>query len=83
MKNALTPKEVAIIQMALQTVIEDNDSVMKDQTLPFTPEARALARDIQKTAKSALEKIQKTSGHAVQLDPYQDGDEKEFMTKES
>lgn len=83
MTNKLTPKEVTIIQMALQTTIEDNESVMKDQTLPFTPEARTLARDLIKTAKSALIKMQEASGHVVKLDPYQEGDEQEFLTKKS
>lgn len=81
--NALTPKEVLIVQMALTTFIEDNDSMSKNPNFPFTPEARLNIKDMGKTAKSALAKIQKASGHAVQLDPYKEGDEKEFLTKES
>lgn len=83
MDNQLTPPEITIIQMALQQVIEDNESVTKDPTIPFTPEARAIARDIIKNAKSALSKVQKVSGHVVKMDPYQEGDEQEFLTKKS
>lgn len=81
--NALTPDEVLIVQMALQQIIEDNEAVSTDSTLPFTPEARTMMRDMLKNAKSALVKIQKASGCAIQLDPYNEGDEKEFLTKES
>jgi biotin carboxyl carrier protein len=81
--NALTPKEVSVIQMALQTMIEENETVSKDYTLPFTAEARKMMKEIHATAKSALEKIVKASGHFVQLDAYNEGDEKEFLTKQS
>lgn len=81
--NALTPKEVSIIQMALQTLIEDNEKISKDYTLPFTGEARMLMKDILVNAKSALSKIVKASGNFVQLDAYNEGDENEFLTKQS
>lgn len=81
--NKLTPEEVTVIQMALQNTIEDLEAVGKDPTIPFTPEARKDAREILGNAKSALKKIQSTSGHAVRMDPYKEGDEKDFFTKES
>jgi hypothetical protein len=83
MDNVLTPKEVKIIQMALQQVIEDNEAVSKNQNIPLTPEARGMMKDMFDTAKSALGKLQNTTGFAVQMDKYQDGDEKEFLTKQS
>lgn len=81
--NQLTPQEVGIIQIALGTMIEDAEAMCHDQTIPFNPQARKEMREILATAKSALAKIQLTTGHAVRLDPYQQGDEKEFLTKES
>lgn len=81
--NKLSPDEVTVIQMALQNTIEDFETVGKDPTIPFTPEARKHSREILITAKSALKKIQSTSGHAVRMDPYKEGDEQEFFTKES
>lgn len=81
--NKLSPDEVAVIQMALQNTIEDLEAVGKDPTIPFTPEARKHSREILLAAKSALKKISITSGHAVRMDPYKEGDEQEFFTKES
>ncbi len=81
--NALTPKEVKVIHMALEIFIEDNTAMRTDQTLPFNVEARVMMKDLFNTATSALKKIQLASGYAVQLDPYNEGDEKEFLTKQS
>ena len=81
--NTLTPKEITVIQIALGGVIEDIDIAMKDTRIPFPPEIRKDMRDILTNAKSAFFKIQKTSGHFVQMDPYVEGDEKDFLTKQS
>ena len=81
--NTLTPKEVKVIHMALETFIEDNTAMRKNQTIPFNSEARTMMKDMFETASSALKKIQLASGYAVKLDPYNEGDEKEFLTKES
>lgn len=81
--NTLNPKEVKIIHMALETFIEDNTAMSTDQTMPFTVEARLMMKEMLRTATSALKKIQLASGYAVQLAPYNEGDEKEFLTKQS
>ncbi len=81
--NALTPKEVKVIHMALEVFIEDVTTSSKDPSLPFNPEARTMFKDMIETANAALIKIQLASGYAVRLDPYNEGDEKEFLTKES
>ena len=81
--NALTPKEVTITQMALSGLIEDLEAVSKDQTLPFTPEARKDQIDMLKSARSAHIKIAAASGKMVKLDPYKEGHENEFLTKQS
>jgi hypothetical protein len=83
MKNNLNPDEVTMIQMALATLIEDMEAVSKDVTIPFTPEARIYNKQILKAAKSALGKIQQASGHEVKLDPFVEGDQDEFLTKQS
>ncbi len=82
-KNNLTPDEVAVIQMALSGMIEDLETVGKDPTIPFTPEARKHSREILTAAKSAHMKMAKASGMAVKLDKYNEGDENEFFTKQS
>jgi len=81
--NALTPKEVKVIHMALETFIEDNTAMRTNQTMPFNAEARTMMKDMFETATDALKKIQLASGYAVKLDPYNEGDEKEFLTKKS
>lgn len=81
--NVLTPDEVIITQMALSGLIEDLEDVSSNPQYPFTPDARKDQKQMLSCAKSALEKIAKTSGRLVQLDPYKEGDEKEFLTKES
>ena len=42
-----------------------------------------LMKDLFETASSALAKIQLASGYAVRLDEYKEGDEIEFLTKQS
>lgn len=69
--------------MALTTFIEDNEEMSKNPVIPFTPEARKYMKHMNENAKSALSKIQLASGHELKLDPYNEGDEKEFLTKES
>lgn len=81
--NALSPKEVKVIHMALEVFIEDNTTMRTDQTIPFNAEARMLMKDLFETASAALKKIQLASGYAVKLDPYNEGDDKEFLTKQS
>ena len=81
--NALIPKEVTIIQMALIALIEDMTEVSKEPSYPFTPESRKDMNDILSNAKSALDKIALASGKLVQLDAYNEGDEIEFLTKQS
>ncbi len=81
--NKLSPEEVAVTQMALSGLIEDMEAVSKDAKPPFTPEARKYQRQILTAAKSAKAKFVTASGKEVSLDPYKEGDETEFLTKQS
>lgn len=81
--NALNPNEVAITQMALSGLVEDLESVSKNQAYPFTPEARKMQKEMLANAKSALGKIAVASGKLIKLDPYTEGDENDFLTKQS
>ncbi len=81
--NILNKAEASVIQMALSMMIEDLEAVGSNQNFPFTPEARKDQKEILSCAKSALQKIAKAQGELIQLDPYQEGDEKEFLTKQS
>lgn len=82
-KNNLTPNEVTVVQMALSGMIEDLEEVSKDPTIPFTPQARKDQKEILTHARSAHAKIASASGHEVKLDPYNEGDENEFLIKRS
>jgi hypothetical protein len=82
-KNILNSNEVTITQMALSALIGDMESVSKNQSYPFTPDARKQQKEMLAYAKSALEKLSKASGQLVRLDPYNEGDEDEFLTKQS
>lgn len=79
----LTPKEVMTLEMGIARIIEDMEEVNNDQSIPFTPEARKDMRDILTNAKAAKAKLELIRGHEIRIAPYVDGDEKEFLTKES
>ena len=81
--NALTPDEVAVVQMALGGMIEDLEAARMNPNYPFTPQSRRDMNDILSNSKSALAKIALASGKLLKLDPYQEGDEKDFLTKQS
>ena len=81
--NTLTPKEVKAIQMSLSGTIQDLKDGLSNQNFPFTPDARKDMKELVSVLESAHAKIALTSGHLVQLDPYVEGDEKDFLTKQS
>lgn len=83
MDNKLTPDEVVVMQMALSGLIEDLEATSGNPSLPFTPEARKYQKEMLAAAKSALAKVAAVSGKLIKLDPYNEGDETEFLTKES
>lgn len=69
--------------MGLGLIIQDLNSTAKDPSIPWTPEARAIQKDIAAAAKAAAGKLEKFTGVKCDLPPYQPGDENEFFTKES
>lgn len=83
MKQQLTYKEIVAINMGLQVLIEDMQAAAKDSSLNFNPGARADMKDILANAVSAKAKLTVSSGHEIVMEPYKEGDEKDFLTKES
>ena len=75
--------EVAAIAMGLALVIENMEEIKKNPAIPWTPEARKMQKEIIQSAKSAPAKIEMVSGFECRLDSYRDGDENEFLTKQS
>lgn len=78
----LTPEEAQAIQMALGMLME-NFEITKDQSIPFNPLARGYIMGIISAANSAAAKIEKITGITSQIPEYNEGDEDEFLTKES
>ena len=82
-RQGLTPKEVLAIQMALSMMIEDVEESSKNPAMPWTPQTRQEMKDILLNAKSAAAKIAVTIGKECFIAPYVEGDEDEFITKQS
>lgn len=84
-KEIFSPAEVKILIMGLVTVIEDIEAVNNDPKYPFTPESRKDMKDMLECAKSARKKLEDVvnKGVAFNLAPYEEGDEKDFLTKQS
>lgn len=82
-KQQITPKEVKATIIALTGMVEDLEAGIKNQNFNFNPAARKDMKDLLETSKSALEKFRNTSGFTATLEPYKDGDENEFLTKQS
>lgn len=81
-KIIIMPKEVKVILMALQTMEEDLSETITNASIPFNGEARQIGKEILSTIKIARGKLIKLTGEFM-MEPYADGDEKEFLTKES
>lgn len=84
-REILLPHETKIIILALVQLIEDMDGASKNTDFNFTPDARKDMKEMLSAAYSAKKKLEVivNKGVAFQLDPYVEGDEKEFLTKES
>lgn len=82
-KNLLVPEEVMAIGLGLSRLIEDMETVNKDGNIPWTPEAILIQGQILSNARSAAKKIEQMTGFVCKLDPYKEGDENEFLTKQS
>jgi len=80
---ALTYDEAKITVMALTNQIEDLEKTSKDQRLPWTPESRAIFREMLAAANSARDKITTLTGIDPTLPPYEEGDDLEFLTRPS
>lgn len=84
-KIYFNPHEVMAISMGLARIIEDMNAMKKGDLIntPWTPEARKAQYEILSACQSAAAKLEKFAGIKCELPPYEDGDENEFLTKES
>lgn len=79
------PAEVSAIGMGLARIMEDMNAMKKNgyENTPWTPEARKIQADIMAACRSAANKLEKFAGYKCELPPYGNGDEDEFLTKQS
>lgn len=61
-------------------IIKDIEST---KLKPWSPDARSTIKDIETATKSARSKIEKFGNIKCELPPFYEGDENEFLTKES
>lgn len=80
---AFTHDEAKITVMALTNQIEQLEATSKDERLPWTPETRAIFRDMLASAHSARDKITTLTGIDPTMPPYEEGDDLEFLTRPS
>lgn len=77
--------ELKIIVMGIERIVEDLEAVSKNPNYPFTPEARKDMNDMLAAAYSSKKKLEKVAnkGVAFKIEQYEEGDEKDFLTKQS
>lgn len=79
----LTHGEYKAIQLGLARILEDFREVKKNISIPWTPESRRDMEDIISSANGAASKIYKVTGIEAVLPDLYDGEEDEYLTKES
>ena len=78
----LTMEEYRAVQLGLGRIIEDLTKPKMDM-YPWTPEVRKFKKEIVTAANTAAAKIEKVTGVKAELPEYEEGDEDEFLTKQS
>lgn len=79
------PAEVSAIGMGLARIMEDMNAMKSNgyENTPWTPEARKIQHSIMKACQSAATKLEKFANYKCELPPYNEGDEDDFLTKQS
>lgn len=79
----LKPDEAKFISMAVISMIEQLQSTSKNERINWNPEARKNLKDMLSAGASLRIKLLKLGFDMSELPPYLDGDEDEFLTKQS
>lgn len=85
-KIFLNDKELKAIVMSLQYTNDFASDWNKRDNVPWNPEGRAILKDITDTTQGILRKLSNAYNDGKPfppLPPFVDGDEDEFLTKES
>ncbi len=79
----LKPDEGKFLSMAVVRMIEDLQDTSKNERFNWTPEARKDLKDMLAAGNSLKIKLLKLGFDMRELPPYEEGDEDEFLTKQS
>lgn len=79
----LKPDEARLLSMAVVSIIEQLRATSKNQNINWNPEARKDFKDMLAAGESLRLKLNKLGFDMSNLPPYIDGDEKEFLTRQS
>ncbi len=79
----LKPDEAKFLSMAVISQIELLEDTSKDQNINWNPETRKQLKEMIIAGKSLRIKMNKIGIDTIELPPYLEGDEDEFLTKKS
>lgn len=79
----LKPEEAKFISMAVLAMLEDLAATSKNQLINWNPEARKDLKDMVAAGTALKIKLERLGFDMRQLPPYLEGDENDFLTKES
>lgn len=79
----LKPDEAKFLSMAVVSVLEQLQETSKNQLINWNPETRKDLKDMVAAGTSLKIKLGKLGFDMGELPPYLDGDENEFLTKQS
>lgn len=79
----LKPDEGKFLSMAVVGMIEDLRQSLQNQSVPWNPESRKDMKDMLAAGESLRIKLKKLGFDMRDLPPYIDGEEKDYLTKES
>jgi hypothetical protein len=83
MELYLKPDEAKFLSMAVVALIEELNSTSKNVNLNWNPETRKDLKDMIAAGSSLKVKLNKLGFDMRELPPYIDGEEKDYLTKES
>jgi hypothetical protein len=79
----LKPDEAKFISMAVVAMIEQLRDTSKNELINWNPDARKDLKEMLTAGNNLSVKLQKLGFDMRELPPYLDGDENEFLTKQS
>lgn len=79
----LKPEEQKFIAMAVVSLIEQLEETSTNPNIPWNPETRKDLKDMRSAGEAVRIKLKKLGFDMRDLPPYIEGEEKDYLTKES